>query len=172
MIHPSVEEAINVQINNEMASCYNYLAMSAYFETTPYSGFARWMRRQSEEEWIHAMKIYDYLNDRDGRIVLQRIPEPPRSYDSALEVFQESLVQEQSVTIQINELYEIAWREKDYSTVDFLGFFLEEQVEEEKTAQDMVDRLSFAGDSAAALLQLDTEAGTRERGESEDQPDV
>lgn len=161
MIHSRVEEALNVQINNEMASSYNYLAMSAYFETTPYQGFAAWMRKQSEEEWIHAMKIYDYLNDRDGKISLKNIGDPVGDFDSALDVFQQSLNQEQGVTAQINELYEVAWKEKDYSTVDFLGFFLEEQVEEEKVAQDMVDRLTLASDSPAALLQLDAEAAGR-----------
>jgi ferritin len=161
MINPRVEEALNIQINNEMASSYNYLAMSAYFETTPYQGFAAWMRKQSEEESIHAMKIYDYLNDRDGKISLKSIGDPTGEFDSALDVFKQSLSQEQDVTAQINDLYEIAWKEKDYSTVDFLGFFLEEQVEEEKVAQDMVDRLTLASDSPAALLQLDAEAAGR-----------
>ena len=161
MIHPRVEEALNVQINNEMASSYNYLAMSAYFETTPYAGFASWMRNQSEEERVHAMKFYDYLIDRDGRISLKCIDEPIRDFKSIIDVFAESLRQEQSVTTQINQLYEIAWEEKDFTTVDFLGFFLEEQVEEEKTAQDMVDRVTLAADSPAALLQLDSEAAAR-----------
>lgn len=161
MISKNVESALNDQINNELSSYYSYLAMTAYLETTPFSGFAGWMRSQAEEEKAHAMKIFDYLNDRGGKVVLKAIDQPKTDYSSPLEIFKTSLNQEMQVTSQINELYETAREEKDFTTQAFLDWFLDEQVEEEKSAQDMVDRLEFAGDKPEALLLLDTQAANR-----------
>lgn len=156
-----VEEALNEQINHEFSSYYSYLAMHAYLETTPYSGFSSWMLAQAEEEKVHAMKIFNYLNDRGGKVILRAIPEPTTDYSSPLEIFKTSLAQEAEVSKQINELYQIAREEKDFTTQEFLGWFLTEQVEEEKSAQDWVDRLELAGDAVQALLLLDAEAGKR-----------
>jgi ferritin len=159
---PSVQKALNEQIKSEMQAHYNYLGMSAHFQNTAYLGFAEWMRVQSTEEYGHAMKIFDYLHNRDVTIELAAIDAPKTSFSSRpIEVFEASLVQEQSVTRQINGLYDLALREKDFATLEFLMWFLQEQVEEERTVTDLVDRLRLAGDNAAALLRLDSEAQRR-----------
>jgi ferritin len=155
----SVHKAINAQINNELQAHYNYLGMSAHFEDTPYLGFAQWMRMQSAEEHAHAMKLFDFLRERNVAIKLSAIDAPKTTYGPhPLEVFEIALKQEQGVTKQINALYELAMKEKDYSTLPFLSWFLQEQVEEENTVMDIIDRLRLAGDNAAALLRLDSEA--------------
>lgn len=161
-INPNVQDALNAQINNELHSFYRYLSAAAYFETeSPYGGFASWMRLQAEEEQAHAMKLFDYLIDRDGKVKLGSLPEPESKFGSPLEVFQQSLTWEQEVTAQINELFRVSQEANDFATMNFLGWFLDEQVEEEKTTGDMVDRLELAGDDTVALLGLDAEAGAR-----------
>jgi len=158
----SVHRAINAQIKNELQAHYNYLGMSAHFEDSPYLGFAKWMRMQSDEEHVHAMKLFDFLRERNVTIELNALDAPKTQYGPhPLEVFEIALAQEQGVTRQINDLYELALREKDYSTLQFLTWFLQEQVQEESTVSDMIDRLRLAGDNAAALLRLDDEAARR-----------
>lgn len=158
----AVQAAINAQIKNELQAHYNYLGMSAHFEATPYRGFATWMRTQSAEEYGHAMKLYDYLVDRNGQVELATIEAPVISYGNhPIAVFQASLANEQEVTRQINDLYDLAQREKDFATLQFLTWFLQEQVEEEKTVLLMVERLELAGDNSAGLLRLDDEAARR-----------
>lgn len=158
----SVLKAINAQIKNELQAHYNYLGMSAHFERTPYLGFAKWMRFQSNEEYTHAMKLYDYLRERNATIELSAIEAPKTVYGSGpVEIFESALVQEQGVTQQINDLYELALKEKDYATLQFLTWFLQEQVEEENTVSDIIDRLKLAGDNPAGLLRLDDEAARR-----------
>jgi ferritin len=156
---PSVQHAISAQIKNELQAHYNYLGMSAHFERTAFLGFAKWMRAQSGEEYTHAMKLFDYLRERNATIELKPIDAPKTEYGPRpVEVFEISLAQEMGVTQQINDLYELALKEKDYATLQFLTWFLQEQVEEENTVQDMVDRLRLAADNPAALLRLDSEA--------------
>lgn len=158
----SVHKAINAQIKNELQAHYNYLGMSAHFEESPYLGFAQWMRMQSSEEHVHAMRLFDFLRERNVTIELTALDAPKTKYGPLpLEVFEIALAQEQGVTRQINELYELAMKEKDYSTLQFLMAFLQEQVEEENTVSDIIDRLRLAGDNAAALLRLDSEAAKR-----------
>jgi ferritin len=162
----SVQKAINAQIKNELQAHYNYLGMSAHFERTPYRGFAKWMRAQSSEEYGHAMKLYDYLRERNATIELQTIEAPKTAYGSGpLEIFEIALAQEQSVTQQINDLYELALKEKDYATLQFLTWFLQEQVQEENTVSDIIDRLRLAGENTAGLLSLDREATQPEAAE-------
>lgn len=157
-----VQDALNAQIKNELQSHYIYLAMSAHFETTPYRGFASWMRVQAGEEYGHAMKLFDYLRSRNAPIVLQTLEAPKNGFGPRpIEIFQASLAQEETVTTQINELYELAQKAKDYATLQFLTWFLQEQVEEENTVSDFIDRLKLAGDDPAGLLRLDDEAGRR-----------
>ena len=157
-----VHNAINEQIKNELQAHYNYLGMSAHFEDSPYPGFAKWMRMQSAEEHTHAMRLFDFLRERNVAIKLSAIDAPKTEYGpNPLEVFETSLAQEQGVTRQIHHLYELALKEKDYSTLPFLAWFLQEQVEEENTVSDLIDRLRLAGDNAAALLRLDSEAARR-----------
>ena len=156
---PSVQKALNSQIKNELQAHYNYLGMSAHFERTAYLGFAKWMRTQAGEEYTHAMKVFDYLRERNATVQLAAIDAPKTEYGpKPLEVFEISLAQEQGVTQQIHDLSELALRDKDYATLQFLTWFLQEQVQEESTVQDIVDRLKLAGDNAAALLRLDSEA--------------
>lgn len=161
-LSPKLSKLLNEQINNEMSSSYVYLAMSAWFEQTPYTGFASWMFNQSREETAHALKFYQYLVDRDAKVELQPIAKPKASFKSPIDVFEHSLKQEQLVTQQINELFEVAEQVKDHASKNLLLWFLNEQMEEEKTVRDMLDRLKFAGDGRASLLVLDREAGQRQ----------
>ncbi len=155
----SVQKALNVQIKNELQAHYNYLGMSAHFEQTAFLGYAKWMRTQSREEYGHAMKLYDYLRERNALIELQALDAPKTSYEEGpLGIFKVALAQEQSVTQQINDLYELALNEKDYATLQFLTWFLQEQVEEENTVSDIIDRLTLAGNDPSGLLRLDSEA--------------
>ena len=160
-IKKSIEKALNDQIRMELSSAYTYLSMAAYFERRAFNGFAQWMRLQREEEHGHAMRFYDYLHDRDGRVELQAIDKPEHDFSSPLDVFERSLAQEREVTASIHSLYDLAVKEKDHATVSMLKWFVDEQVEEEKSVQDMVDRLKLAGDHPGALLILDKEAGQR-----------
>ena len=165
-----LQKLFNEQINNEMSSSYTYLAMAAWFEQTPYSGFAKWMFAQSLEETSHALKFYQYLADRDAVVELQPIPKPKHQFKSPLDVFEHSLKQEEKVTQQINDLFEVAEQVKDHASKNLLLWFLNEQMEEEKTVRDMLDRLKLAGSDPASLLVLDREAGARKsagQGEAE-----
>jgi len=158
----SVHKAINEQIKNELQAHYSYLGMSAHFEDSPYLGFAKWMRMQATEEHAHAMKLFDFLRERNVTIDLSALDAPRTKYGPhPLEVFEIALTQEQGVTRQINALYELALNEKDYSTLQFLTWFLQEQVEEENAVSDIIDRLRLARDNAAGLLRLDDEAAKR-----------
>lgn len=161
-ISAKVEKAINTQINSEFQSYYTYLALSACLDSTSYQGFAKWMRRQSAEEQEHAMKFFDYLNDRGGSVALEAIPAPHIDCQSPLDAFETALAQERNVTAQINALYETALAEKDYATMNFLGWFLEEQIEEEKTTGDFTEKLRLVGDNLSALMRLDSLAAKRE----------
>jgi ferritin len=135
--------------------------MAAYFERTPFEGFASWMELQSKEEMVHAQKFYNYINERNGRVKLQSIPEPKTDYSAPLEAFRTSLAHEQKVSAAILSIYEIASAEKDYPTMSFLKWFLDEQVEEEKTVSDMLAKLELIGDNRNGLFHLDHRAGKR-----------
>ncbi|MEM7387399.1 MAG: ferritin [Verrucomicrobiota bacterium] len=158
---PELQKLLNEQINAEMAASYGYLAMAAWFDDTPYGGFAQWMHAQSQEETAHAMKFYHFVADRNGRVDLLPIPEPKKDFASPLDVFETSLAQEKEVTALIHQLYEAAEKHRDHESKNLLNWFLDEQVEEEKTAQDMIDRLKLVGDNPIGLLQLDQEAAQR-----------
>jgi ferritin len=156
-----LEEAINQQINKELYSAYLYLSMSAYCETADLPGFAHWMRMQAQEEVIHAMKFFEYVNDRGSRILLQAIDQPPTEWESALAVFQHVLEHEQMVTGLINQLYALAIKENDYASQMELQWFVTEQVEEEKNAGHIVGQLEMIADQTMALLMLDRQMATR-----------
>ena len=155
MISKDLQEAINTQIRNEYYSSYLYLSMAAYCDSLNFQGFAGWLRKQSEEELTHAMRLFDFLLDRDGRVVLDSIDQPPSEFGSLLEMFQQVLDHEKEVTSMINNLYESAVAENDHATAVELQWFIQEQVEEEKSASDMVENLKLAGKNSAALLILD-----------------
>jgi ferritin len=162
MLNETMQEAVNQQINNELFSMYSYLAMSAYCEHKQFRGCALWMRIQSQEEYGHAMRLYDFLIARQGRVKLQPIAQPQFEFASLPDVFQKALEQEQTVTAQINSLYEMAFKEKSFAALVELEWFINEQVEEEKTARDIVYKFQLVKDDPAALLDLDRELGSRQ----------
>ena len=157
MIVSDLQDAINTQIRNEYYSSYLYLSMAAYCETKNYPGFASWLRRQSNEELDHAMRLYEYLLDRDGRVVLEAIDQPPSEFGTLEEMFEEVLEHEKEISSMINSLYELAQSHNDHATSVELQWFIQEQVEEEKTAMDLVEHIKQAEGNKAALLMLDRE---------------
>jgi len=160
-LHPDIKKAINEQINHEMFSAYAYLAMAGWFEHKSLGGFAAWMTLQGQEELGHAMKFRRYLCDRGGRVVLLELAQPTGDFQSPLAAFEKSLQQEEQVSALINRIYDLASEQKDHPTVSFLRWFLDEQVEEEKSVQDMIAKLKLAGDNANGLFLLDQQAGER-----------
>jgi ferritin len=157
----NLEKALNDQINLEFQSAYAYLGMAAYFEHTAFSGFAEWMKLQGQEELGHANKFFGYVVDRGGKVALQAIDQPKCEFGSALEAFKTSLVQEQKVSAAICGLYALATAEKDFASLSFLNWLLDEQVEEEKTVSDMIVKLEFVGDTRNGLYQVDQLAAKR-----------
>ncbi len=162
VVNQKVQDAINDQIGKELYSAYLYLAMSAHLEAQSLPGFAAWMRVQAKEETSHAMKLFTYLNDRGGRVILQGIPTPPVEYGTPLSIFQQAYGHEQEVTASIHALYALAGQENDYATQAMLTWFVNEQVEEEKTASEIVAQLEMVGESRGSLLYLDKQLGKRE----------
>lgn len=161
MLNKNVQNAINDQIKAELYSSYIYLAMSAHFEAENLPGFAQWTRLQAEEEMEHAMKLFDYVNERGGRVVLQAIDQPIIEYGTPLEVFDMVYAHEQKVTGLIHQLYALALEEDDYATQVMLHWFIDEQVEEESNSGMMVEQLKMVGDSKPGILHLDRHAGKR-----------
>jgi ferritin len=161
MLSDKLQKALNEQINSELFAAYQYLAMAEYFHAQNLDGFAHWMRLQREEEIAHAMKIFDFVLDRDGRVKLGAIAAPAAKFSSPRDVAKKALAHERKVTGQINALLEAAKKEKDYPTEALLQWFVIEQVEEEASALKIVERLEMAGDDSAALLMLDREMGSR-----------
>lgn len=157
-----MEEALNNHIQEEFFSSYLYLSMAAYFSEQNLNGFAHWMKTQSREEWGHAMKLFDYLLQRNGRVFLKEIQKPLANFKSVENVFDLTLKHEQKVTAQIHKLYELAGKEKDYATQNELQWFIKEQVEEEATVQNIVEKLKIIGAKGGSLLYLDKEFGKRE----------
>jgi ferritin len=136
--------------------------MSGYCDEQNLTGFAHWMRLQADEEREHAMKFFDFVQDRDSRAVLQSIPQPPRDFGTPVNLFEQVLAHEQEVTSLIEQLYRKAGAEQDHATQVFLQWFISEQVEEEKTASQILETLRMAGDNKVALLMLDRELGARQ----------
>jgi ferritin len=156
-----VVEAINLQINSELGASYSYLAMSGWCERQKFTGAARWLRLQSQEENMHAMKLFDFLLARDADVTLKVIDEPRQKFKTLADVFERALEQEMEVSRQIDSLYEIAFREKAFAAVAELQWFLTEQVEEEKTGREIVAKFKMVGSDPASLLDLDRELGAR-----------
>ena len=164
MISNTVQKAINEQINKELFSSYLYLSMSAYFESKNLPGFAGWMHVQAEEETKHAMKFFDHLVDRGGRVELKAIAAPQTDWKSVLEVVKQVQEHEAFVTASINALYDLALSEKDYPAQVLLQWFVNEQVEEEKNAGDLVHQVSMLENSNSGLIMLDHQLGKRKEG--------
>ncbi len=161
MLKKKMLKALNGQINAELYSSYLYLSMESYFQSVSLAGFATWMRGQVQEELYHAMKFYDYVNERGGRVVLDTIEKPAASWKSPLAAFEHILEHEQMVTSLINDLMEVATGEKDHATRIFLQWFVTEQVEEEASVGEIVDKLRLIGNDSSGLFFLDAELGKR-----------
>jgi len=161
MIHKELEQALNDQINQELTASYNYLGMSTFFDTQNLDGFAKWMMLQHGEEQEHAMKLLNYLQDRGGTVRLTAIPAPQSEFSTPLEVFERALDTEVENTRSINELYDTALKLNDHATKSHLQWFLDEQVEEEKSMEDVIALLERIGDDTAGLLYLDDKLGNR-----------
>lgn len=154
-MNEKIYKALNEQIKHEFYSSNLYLSIASYFENIPLEGMAKWFRKQAEEEHEHGMKIYNYINDRNLMVDLQDIPKPPAKFESVEEVFKQALAHEKKVTHWIYEIYEMALKEKDHATHVFLQWFITEQVEEEKNANDNLDQIQYIGDDKAALFVID-----------------
>lgn len=161
MINQKLEKAINEQINAELYSAYLYLSMSAYLESLNLPGFATWMRVQFEEEQFHAMRFFTYLNDRGGRVVLEAIEKPQFEWQNVIEVFEKTLEHEIEVTELLNNIADIAETERDRPTKNLMIWFIDEQVEEESTAEKIINELKLINGEGHGMLMLDRELGTR-----------
>jgi len=159
MLESKIEAALNEQIQHELASAYLYLAMAGYFEAANLPGSARWMRRQAKEEVGHAMKFFDYVNDRDGRVTLGALPAPRGDYKSSLEVWEQTLAHEQKVTGLIHKLVGMAQDAGDHATRAMLQWFVTEQVEEEKTARAILEEAQKIGTTSSAIFFFDRHLG-------------
>jgi ferritin len=162
MISRNVELSLNKQVNREFYTAYLYLSMSSYFETVNLKGFARWIRIQAKEEQNHALKIYDYLIAREGKVTLFDIEAPNGTWSSAGKVFEEVCAHEQNVTDMINGLVDLAVKKKDHATFEMLQWFVKEQVEEEKNASDILAEIVCIGDISGHLFYLDHKLEKRE----------
>jgi len=161
MLSGNMEKALNGQINAELYSSYLYLSMAAYFHSVGLDGFGRWMRAQAQEENVHGMKIFDFVIERGGTVTLTAIEGPKTKWSSAVEVFEETLAHEQKVTSLINGLVDLAKKESDYATDNFLQWFVAEQVEEEASADEVLNKVRMVGEKGHGLYMLDKELGAR-----------
>ena len=161
MFNKKMEKSFNEQINEELYSAYLYLSMVAYFESTNLPGFANWMRVQTQEEIVHAMKFYDYINQRNGRVALTALADPQIEWNSPMDAFEAAYKHEVHITAKINELVNLAIEEKDHAANMFLQWFVNEQVEEEKNPLDIIQKLKMIKDSSESLYMLDKELAAR-----------
>lgn len=157
-----LQESFNNQINAELSSAYLYLSMAAYFEDKNLPGFSNWMRKQNEEETAHAMRFFDYVHDRGGRAALQAIEQPEADFRSPLDVMERTLSHERKVTALINRMYQLAIEESDYAAQVMLHELINEQVEEEKSAEELVEHLRLIDGDGSGLLLLDARLAQRE----------
>jgi ferritin len=161
MISPKMEKALNVQLNFELYSSYIYLSMAACLERMGLPGFSNWMRIQIQEEVSHADKFYHHILERGGKVALGQIDAPKVDWPSVLAAFEEALEHERLVTSRINDLMSLALDEKDHASAMFLQWFVSEQVEEEATADEIIQKLKLASESKAALFMMDKDMSTR-----------
>lgn len=160
-MNEKIYKALNEQIKHEFYSSFLYLSIASYFENVPLDGFMQWFRKQAEEEHEHGMKIYQYINDRNMQVEIPSIEKPPAKFSSIEEIFEMALAHEKKVTHQIYDIYDLAIKEKDHATHVFLQWFITEQVEEEKNAQDNLDQIKLNAGDKAGLFVLDQNFGKR-----------
>jgi ferritin len=161
MLSKTINDAINTQIHDEFFSSYLYLSMSAYAESINLGGFAKWLLMQHGEENEHAMKLYSYVNSRNGKVALQAIEQPATEFGKPVDIFTAVLEHEKKITKNITKLYELAVKEADYPTQFMLQWFVTEQVEEEKNAADILEQLKTVGDAPVSLMMMDRALGMR-----------
>lgn len=159
MLDPKIAAALNDHLQHELGSAYLYLAMAAHFEAANLPGSARWMRRQAREELGHAMKVFDYVTDRDSRVTLQALAQPRGQFGSTAEVWEQALANEQKVTALIAKLVDMAQKAGDHATQAMLQWFVSEQVEEEKTVRTILEQVQQVGTSSSAIFFLDRHLG-------------
>ena len=161
MISPKMEKALNDQINAEMFSAYLYLAMVAYFQDKNLGGFANWMTVQNQEETFHAMKFFRYVTERGGRVTLGAIDKPQFEWESPLAAMEAAQKHEAYITGRINDLMNLAIKEKDHASVNFLNWFVAEQVEEEDSVNEVVQKLRMVGEGGGGLFMMDRDMAAR-----------
>jgi len=161
MLSKKLLDDINEQIKNELYSAYLYLAMAAQFESQNLSGFAHWMHAQSKEENVHAMKLFSYINDQGGRVVLKAIDQPPVEFGTPIAVFEQVLEHEKKITGLINKLYAQSIEDKDYASQIYLQWFVSEQVEEEKNVNQIIETLKLSGEKGHSLIMVDRYLASR-----------
>ena len=161
MLSERMMKALNKQLNAELYSAYLYLSMAAYFESKNLKGFTNWMRAQAQEELAHAMKFFDYINERGGRVYLEAIERPPTEWKSPLDVFEATYEHEVKVTSMINDLVNMAMEEKDHATYNMLQWFVAEQVEEEASADEIRQQLRMIKEDGRGIMMLDRELKQR-----------
>jgi len=161
MLSKKIEKALNHQINAEFYSAYMYLSMASFLDRMNLHGFSNWMRVQFEEEQFHAMKFYDYVLERGGEVKLLPIEKPPHKWKDIIDVFEATKKHEEEVTKMINELVNLAIEEKDHATVNFLHWFVDEQVEEEASVEELLSQLKLVQGTGSGLFMLDREAKQR-----------
>jgi len=157
-----LENEFNKQVNKELFSAYLYMSMASYFQSVDLAGFSNWMYIQAQEEFIHAQKLYDFINERNGRVIFEQIDKPQAEWDSPLAAFEAALEHERFITASINELVNIAIEEKDHASNIFLQWFVTEQVEEESSATEIINKLKLLKEAPGGLFMLDRELGARQ----------
>ena len=161
MLSKTIEEALNEQINREMYSAYLYMSMSTHAAHEGFKGFANWFMVQYHEEMLHAMKLYEHVNLRGGRVTLKSIPQPPATFASPLDMFQKTIEHEEYITNSINERMDLAIVERDHSTQIFLHWYVTEQVEEENNDREILAQLKIIGTDVQGLMLLDKNLAAR-----------
>lgn len=161
MLKESVLNKLNNQLNGELYSAYLYYAMTAYFESINLKGFSNWMRIQAQEELAHTHRIFAYINNKGERAKFEAVPEPPQDWSSPLECMEDTYKHECDISERINECVSLALKENDHSTNTMMQWFVAEQVEEESTVDDIVQKLKLIADNPSGLYMLDNEMGQR-----------
>ena len=161
MLTQKLQDALNEQINKELYSEYIYLSMEAYMRQNDLDGFANFFHVQTQEEHLHAMKIYNFVIDRGGKVVLKKLDDPPVDFKSVIDVFEQTLTHEQYITKSISDLMDIAMKENDHAVISFLKWYVDEQVEEEATVTKILSKLKLIGGEGHGMLMIDGELAMR-----------
>jgi ferritin len=160
-MNDKIQETFNNQINAELYSSYLYLSMSSWLEAKNFKGFSSWMRVQAQEELSHALKFIDFVQERGGRVILTQLEGPKTEWSSLKEVYEDTYNHERHVTSLIHEMVDVAMSERDHAANNFLKWFVDEQVEEEASALEILEKLKLVGEDGAALFMIDGELGQR-----------